>query len=93
MTMIDFWPEGTVLSHCKMQGTSGLIGAICNVLIAACSTIVSWRRPDGKARRILPFPTKDSAGRGLTVFRLAAGILGRNQSLVNHKMADFFGLV
>lgn len=41
ITTISLRPEEAVLSHCKMAGSSGPIGALCNILIVACSSIGS----------------------------------------------------
>ena len=38
---ISLRPEEAVLSHCKISGGSGPIGAACNLLILACSSIGS----------------------------------------------------
>jgi hypothetical protein len=34
-------PEEAVLTHCKIAGGSGPIGASCNILIVQCQTIGS----------------------------------------------------
>jgi hypothetical protein len=41
ITTIALRPEEAVLSHCKIAGGSGPIGAACNLLIIACSSIGS----------------------------------------------------
>jgi hypothetical protein len=41
ITEISLRPEEAVLSHCKIAGASGPIGASCNILIVQCSTVGS----------------------------------------------------
>ena len=41
ITTIALRPEEAVLSNCKIGGGSGPIGASCNLLILACSSIGS----------------------------------------------------
>jgi hypothetical protein len=41
LAVIDLRPEEAVLSHCKIAGSSGPVGAVCNVLIVSCQTVGS----------------------------------------------------